>query len=66
MPAKELLTRHEAAAYLGVSIATLDRMIRDRDLETFKVRASRRVPMSSIETFIARATPRSRRVSRAG
>lgn len=59
---RDLLTRHEAAAYLGVNVATLDRWITSRVLQgTFKVRGTRRVPMSSIEQMIERATPRSRR-----
>lgn len=60
-PTRQVFTRDEAADYLGVSIATLDRMIRDRDLETFKVRGLRRISLASIQAMIERNTPRSRR-----
>lgn len=41
--AEGLMTRHAAAAFMGVSITTIDRMIRYGELEAVRVRGAVRV-----------------------
>lgn len=41
--AEGLMTRRAAAAFMGCSVTTVDRMIRSGELEAVKIRGSKRV-----------------------
>jgi excisionase family DNA binding protein len=49
---EELLTRKEAAERLHISIPTIDRMLRDRELSRRHIRGAVRIPLSEIETIM--------------
>lgn len=61
-----LLTRRQAAAYLGVSVTTIDRMIARQELEA--VRLSRnvlRIPVAACDETLSRSSTIKRRRRRA-
>ncbi len=49
---ESLLTRKEVAQRLKVSLPTVDRLLRSRELGSIKIRHSVRVPESAIEELI--------------
>lgn len=63
-----LMTRRQAAAYMGVSITTVDRMIKFRELESVKIRGAVRVSRSACVAALNRTTGtrRGRRRMQAG
>lgn len=66
----ELPTRHEVAAFLRVSDATVDRLVRSGELEAVKFGATVRLTRSGVEAFLAKnkstepAAPRTRKAGR--
>ncbi len=48
-----LLTDHDAAQRLGVSVSTVRRMRRDREIVTVRVRGAVRVPLSDVQRYLA-------------
>jgi excisionase family DNA binding protein len=47
-----LKTRRQAGQALGVSLPTIDRMLRDGDLPRRRIRGAVRIPASAIDHFI--------------
>ena len=52
--ASMMLTRQQAADYFGVSLSTIQRLIKTRDLEAIKVGRSVRISDEAIKTFMNR------------
>ena len=48
---KILLTRHEAAAVLSISVRTLDTLLSRRELATRRVGRRRLIPRAELERF---------------
>lgn len=52
MTPKDLLSRDGAAAYLGVSDKTLDRIIRDGLLPFYKIRGRVRISTADLDAYV--------------
>ncbi len=48
-----LLTRKEAAAFLGVSLTTVAQLLAEGALGAYRVRRCIRIPQSSLEAYLA-------------
>lgn len=51
---KELLTRKETAHYLGMGIATIDRLFRRGEIKPLKIGSMVRYKREELDAFIAR------------
>lgn len=49
---EKLLTRKEASTMLHISIPTIDRMLRDKELAYRKIRRAVRIPLSAVEQLM--------------
>jgi excisionase family DNA binding protein len=54
MQERERLSTKEAAAYLGVSTKTIDRMVAAGELESYKVGRLRRFDRSALDAYLDR------------
>lgn len=54
-----LLTREEVAERLRLSLVSIDRLRRSRELETVKMGRAVRIPLDSVVAFLARQEVRS-------
>jgi excisionase family DNA binding protein len=62
----DLMTRAQAAEFMGISITTLDRMVRNHELEAHKLRGSIRIsPAACVDALNRRSTLAGRRAARA-
>lgn len=55
MSGKRLLSRQDAAAYLGVSLATIDRMIRDREVTITRIGKRVKFDQDDLDAYIDRS-----------
>jgi excisionase family DNA binding protein len=54
MDAPVLITRDDVCARLGVCRSIVDRLVKSGELASFKIGASRRIPVSAIDDYVAR------------
>jgi excisionase family DNA binding protein len=50
-----LMSRIQAAQYLGVSVTTVDRMIRDSEIDMVRIRGAIRVTRASLLAYLNRS-----------
>lgn len=55
MSGKRLLSRQDAAAYLGVSLATIDRLIRDREVTITRIGKRVKFDQDDLDAYIDRS-----------
>jgi len=53
-PASVLITRDDVCVRLGVCRSVVDRLVKSGELASFKIGASRRIPVSAIDDYVAR------------
>ncbi len=52
----EAYSRRQVAVILGVSLPTVDRLIHEKTLRSFKVGRARRIPRQAVEEFLGAGT----------
>jgi excisionase family DNA binding protein len=52
MPDTPVLDKHTACKHLNISIATLNRMLRDKQLSSVRIRGSVRIPADAVQRLL--------------